>query len=178
MGRPTQHQHGPSPRGLRRLPPACMPDRRGPPDREREGRGGVALVGARHKWRFLARLWAPLGLPRPPALSEPKFLDFTGLGRGWPRRWRTAVSRQCCAGQLRPIQARYELHRPQAHLTSLAHGAEIDQRGLAKVALNSGETLSWRTRLVWWLVPVRLWRHRALHLRRIHYDQWHTPCAP
>jgi hypothetical protein len=45
------------------------------------------------------------------------------------------VSGRCCAGHLRPIQARYELHRPQAHLTSLARGAETDQRGLATVAL-------------------------------------------
>jgi hypothetical protein len=127
------------------------------------------------------RLRAPRSSPHLLALIEPTIPDSTGLGRGYPRRWRMAVSggaAPASSGHLRSIQARYELHRPRAHQNSLARGAETDQRGLATVALNSGEARSWWTRLVRWSVPARLRRDRALHLQRTHYDHRRTPCAP
>jgi hypothetical protein len=128
-----------------------------------------------------ARLRAPRSSPHLPALIKPTIPDSTGLGRGYPRWWRTAVSGGAAPasfGHLWSIQARYELHQPRAHLNSLACGAETDQRGLAMVALNSGEARSWRTHPVQWSIPARLRRDRALCLRRTHYDHWRTPYAP
>jgi hypothetical protein len=128
-----------------------------------------------------ARLRAPRSSPHLPALIEPTIPDSIGLGRGYPWRWRTAVSggaSPASSGHLRSIEARYELHRPRAHLNSLACGAETDQRGLATVALNSGEARLWQTRPVRWSIPARLRRDRALRLQRTHYEHRRTPCTP
>jgi hypothetical protein len=118
-----------------------------------------------------ARLRPSRPSPHPPVSIEPSIPYSTGLGRGYPWRWRTTVNGGAApanSGHLQPTQARYELHRPQAPLITLACRAEMDQRGLAMVALNSGEARSWRTCPVWWPVPARLRRDRTLCLWKTH----------